>query len=96
MNIQNALTVCREDIALARRYNFHYGVKLVRGAYLEQERSRAVSMGYEDPIHPTKEATDNCYHKAISYLIEEVSKSDKCNVMVASHNEESVRHAVKE
>ncbi|XP_032234100.2 proline dehydrogenase 1, mitochondrial [Nematostella vectensis] len=82
------------DMELARREGFKFGAKLVRGAYMEQERLRAQSLGYDDPIHPSYAATSECYNQTLNDILEECRRGD-ANVMVASHNEDSVRFAVK-
>ena len=84
------------DLELAERQNIYFGAKLVRGAYMEQERLRAKEVGYEDPINPTFEATSEMYHKALTELFRRiVTKGDrKIAAMVASHNEDTVRFTV--
>ena len=82
------------DMELARREGFMFGAKLVRGAYMEQERERASTLGYNDPVHPSYEATSRCYNEVMNAILEE-TKRGKANVMVASHNEDSVRFAVQ-
>ena len=79
---------------LARREGFKFACKLVRGAYMEQERARAETHGYPDPIHDNKENTHACYNDMLLMMLEEV-RDRGANVMAASHNEASVRHAIK-
>ncbi|UYV61265.1 PRODH, partial [Cordylochernes scorpioides] len=85
------------DLELARRQNFYFGAKLVRGAYMEQERLRAQSVGYEDPINPTYEATTEMYHRCLSEIFRQIVEHQidgRTAIMVASHNENTVRYTV--
>ncbi|XP_056146668.1 proline dehydrogenase 1, mitochondrial [Lampris incognitus] len=83
------------DVELSRREAWYFGAKLVRGAYMYQERDRAKEIGYEDPINPDYEATNRMYHKCLEYVLEEIEHSRKTNVMVASHNEDTVKFTLK-
>lgn len=82
------LSFLKESYAKAEQRNFILGAKLVRGAYMEKERKRAVKMGYLSPIHTTKEATDRDYNAAVEFCIQNYEKIAGC---VASHNESSTR-----
>jgi proline dehydrogenase len=70
----------------AKSGNYHLGLKLVRGAYMEKERARAASNGYASPIQPSKEATDKDYNSALNYCLEHIQQIAIC---AGSHNEES-------
>lgn len=70
----------------ARDKGYVLAVKLVRGAYMEKERKRALDLGYQSPIQVSKEATDADYNKAVEYCIDHLDEICMC---VASHNEES-------
>lgn len=115
------------DLEQAKRQNFFFGAKLVRGAYMDQERARAQALGYPDPINPNYEATTEMYHKTLTEClrrikvnilieIETIEKYDinavflkifkqifkdggdvanKIGIMVASHNEDTVRFAIE-
>ncbi|KAG7480905.1 hypothetical protein MATL_G00061180 [Megalops atlanticus] len=83
------------DVELSRREGWYFGAKLVRGAYMYQERARAEEIGYEDPINPDYEATNRMYHKCLDYVLEEIRNNRKANVMVASHNEDTVKFTLQ-
>ncbi|NP_001068653.1 proline dehydrogenase 1, mitochondrial [Bos taurus] len=76
------------DVELARREGWCFGAKLVRGAYMAQ-------VGYEDPINPTYEATSAVYHRCLDYVLEELKHNARAAVMVASHNEDTVRFTLR-
>lgn len=63
------------DVEWSRREGWCFGAKLVRGAYMHQERSRAQEIGYEDPINPDYESTSRMYHRCPVRII-----SAKCVV----------------
>lgn len=128
------LQVCT-DLEQSKRQDFYFGAKLVRGAYIEQERARANALGYSDPINPSYEATTDMYHKtfteclrrikvkylfffvificrcnATDYFCDNIScfvvfifqlfkdqggDAKKIGIMVASHNEDTVRFAIE-
>ena len=72
--------------AWARERGLHYAVKLVRGAYMEKEGKRAAEMGYQNPIQPSKEATDNDFNAGVKYCLDNLQNMALC---CGSHNEES-------
>ncbi|BFG01985.1 proline dehydrogenase 1 mitochondrial [Drosophila madeirensis] len=91
------------DLEQAKRQNFYFGAKLVRGAYMEQERARAQALGYPDPVNPTYEATTDMYHKTLSECLRRIKLMKDCGddarkigIMVASHNEDTVRFAIEQ
>ncbi|XP_061586513.1 proline dehydrogenase 1, mitochondrial isoform X2 [Cololabis saira] len=83
------------DIELSRREDWHFAAKLVRGAYMYQERERAEEAGYEDPINPDYESTNRMYHRCLDYVLDEIARNGSSNVMVASHNEDTVKHTLR-
>ncbi|GAB6028785.1 Hydroxyproline dehydrogenase, variant 2 [Chamberlinius hualienensis] len=73
-----------------------FGAKIVRGAYLEQEKQRAAENGYPDPINESFEATSKMYHDVADLMFKYVRDSKgRCQIIVATHNENSVRFAVQ-
>jgi proline dehydrogenase len=93
--LKDAATRVEIDLDRAKRNNYHFAAKLVRGAYMVAERQRAKEMGYESPIHDTIEDTHNCYNNLMQKLIEDQhTNKTSGEVMVASHNKDSIEQAV--
>eukprot|EP00117_Sycon_ciliatum_P036181 scpid44037/ scgid27278/ Proline dehydrogenase 1, mitochondrial; Proline oxidase; Proline oxidase 2; p53-induced gene 6 protein len=92
--LKETADLLQRDIELARRFNIRFGAKLVRGAYMEQERERATSVGYADPVHDDYAATTHCYNAAMDMVMREVADRG-AGMMVASHNEDTVRTATQ-
>ena len=78
-NIKNAHAKGKEK-------GYIVGAKLVRGAYMENERVRAKEHGYEDPICFDKLATDKSYNDGLKYCVEHIEEMELFN---GSHNEYS-------
>ena len=73
-----------ENYKISLSNNYKLGVKLVRGAYMEKERSRAKEFNYSSPIHVFKKETDNEFDNSIEYCI---NKIDHISLWIGSHNE---------
>ncbi|MCA6498298.1 MAG: proline dehydrogenase family protein [Chitinophagaceae bacterium] len=71
---------------IAKEKGFVLGVKLVRGAYMEKERARALEKGNDSPIQPDKAASDRDFNAAVQFCLENLGD---IAVVVASHNENS-------
>lgn len=83
--LQRLLEEAQED-------DFLIGMKIVRGAYYEKEKSRFESMGLISPVYSTKTETDEAFNQAVKFCLEQ---SDKIHSCIATHNLESVRLAVE-
>lgn len=86
------LAFLKSSFKKAKANNYFLGLKLVRGAYMEKERARAAERGYQDPIQPTKEASDRDYDAALDFCIDNI---DRIAICAGTHNEESSMHLAK-
>ena len=66
-------------------------IKLVRGAYMEKERNRALDRGYESPIHPNKAATDQAYDEALGLIL---AKNSDVFLCAGTHNANSCQKTI--
>ncbi|MNU87051.1 bifunctional proline dehydrogenase/pyrroline-5-carboxylate dehydrogenase [compost metagenome] len=82
------LEFLKNSIAWAKAEGVQYGVKLVRGAYMEKERRRAAENNYPSPIQPNKETCDSDYDRALEFLVEPENLAQMA-LCAGSHNEDS-------
>jgi proline dehydrogenase len=70
----------------AKMGGYVLGAKLVRGAYMEKERKRAVELNYPTPINPDKQSSDDLFNHGLMYCVDHIDTIALCN---ASHNRQS-------
>ena len=70
----------------AKENGFKIGMKIVRGAYMEKERDRALEKGYDSPICENKKATDDNFNDALNYILNNLKD---ISVFIGTHNEAS-------
>ena len=70
----------------ANSEGFKVGMKIVRGAYMEKERSRAEEFSYKSPICENKNATDGIFDNTLTYILNNLSD---ISIFIGTHNEKS-------
>ena len=99
--LKNALKTITRDLDQARSDQFYFGAKLVRGAYMDQEREMAKIMDYEDPVNMDYDSTTNTFNDAISVCLDRIKdimdseeNLKEMQIIVATHNEDTVKHTL--
>ena len=99
--LKNALKTITRDLDQARSDQFYFGAKLVRGAYMDQEREMAKIMDYEDPVNMDYDSTTNTFNDAISVCLDRIKdimdseeNVKEMQIIVATHNEDTVKHTM--
>lgn len=94
--LKESRSLLLEALRLSQDESFCLGVKLVRGAYMDKERRLAEKEGRLDPVHQCWEDTNDSYNSLLDVMLEVISqRPERYKIIVASHNEESVRRAAK-
>ncbi|HWY34952.1 MAG TPA: proline dehydrogenase family protein, partial [Nitrosopumilaceae archaeon] len=70
----------------AQQQGYYLGAKLVRGAYMEKERKRALEKSYDSPIHDNKKEADKDYDAALEFCVSHIEGIGLC---AGTHNEKS-------
>ncbi|XP_013420751.1 hydroxyproline dehydrogenase isoform X2 [Lingula anatina] len=89
----NAITA---DYATIMDKGLCFGAKIVRGAYINCEEEYAKRQGVPNPVCDSYKDTSSSYNRVVETMLHNISHcGEKCNIIVASHNEESVRKAIQ-
>jgi proline dehydrogenase len=89
--LRNALSRVESDMRLARQQGWIFAAKIVRGAYMVQERELAEQQKVSSPIWPTIDETHASYESVASAILANI---DHVAVMFATHNEDTVKKIV--
>ncbi|MAR21815.1 MAG: proline dehydrogenase [Flavobacteriales bacterium] len=92
--IYNTLQMYRTDrlnylndiISIAKKEKFLLGIKLVRGAYHQQEIDRAIKFKYDIPVFETKNKSDESFNKSLKICCDNINHISIC---AGTHNEYS-------
>jgi proline dehydrogenase len=90
---KDGLKLLQTSIRDSKEKGYFLGVKLVRGAYMEIERERALLGNYASPIWDSKQETDLAFDQGIKLCLENHSRVKVC---CASHNEQSVLYMMQQ
>lgn len=92
MYCKDKLGYLKHSFNIAQQSNYYLGAKLVRGAYMEKERARAIEKKYPSPIQDKKEDTDSDYDAALLFCVENIERIAIC---AGTHNENSSMNLVE-
>lgn len=81
------------EVRASKEFNYNLGIKLIRGAYMNEERELAAKQGIESPVWDTIEDTHKCYNTNLEYILRRVKLTDR--VLVASHNKDTCDLAMR-
>jgi proline dehydrogenase len=83
--------VVAHEIECSKKLGYNLGLKLVRGAYMREERELAEQIGLESPVCDTLEDTHASYNECMKNAID--NSTEKSLIFVASHNINSINLA---
>ena len=84
---KDRLKYIRELLKNNKNKDVQFGLKLVRGAYMEKERKIAMNKGIESPICDSKTETDNNFNRGVDFVFDNLNR---ISFVCASHNEDSI------
>ena len=85
--------VIQHEVATSKVLGYNLGIKLIRGAYMNEERDLAAKNNYESPVWDKIEDTHSCYNDCMTHVINNLPEYSM--LFIASHNMNSVEMAKK-
>lgn len=83
--------VIEDEVACSQALGYNLGIKLIRGAYMSEERALAAEAGVPSPVWDTLEETHSCYNQCLTHVLNNLD--EKSLLFVATHNLDSVELA---
>lgn len=83
--------VIAHEVECSKKLGYNLGLKLVRGAYMREERELAQQIGCDSPVCESLEETHASYNDCLKIAIEGLGENGL--VFVASHNLNSINLA---
>ena len=80
------------EVRASQQYDYNLGIKMVRGAYMNEERQIAQEQDKESPVWDEIEGTHTCYNNNLEHIISSMDEHDR--LFVASHNAKTVEKAI--
>ncbi len=90
---KDALDLLEQWFADSHEHGYTLGIKVVRGAYLDQERDYAAKHNTPSRVHDTKQGTDDMYNEAVKRCLAQLETTD---CIFGTHNTDSVIVALNE
>jgi len=85
----------KRDLERSAIEGWHFGAKLVRGAYMVSERKKAHQRDVDSPVCDTYEDTEANYHRAVDACLMHKGPNGEAEVLVASHNRASIEFTLR-
>jgi proline dehydrogenase len=95
------LGALQRDLKRSQAEGWHFGAKVVRGAYMVSEREKAKQRGLPSPVCETYDTTNEQYHQALDCLMKHnageatlAPGKGEAELVIATHNRDSVEFAL--
>ena len=62
------------EVRASHTFGFNLGVKLIRGAYMNEERTLAQEQDKESPVWDCIEDTHSCYNDSMEHIIRHMTQ----------------------